>query len=214
MNVFNASAGDVKVTHLGHASLLIEWNGKNIYTDPYSEAADFSGRPLADLVLLTHHHYDHLDKKALNHIVGPETTFVTNRGCKEEIKSANVLVPGESYSFDGIEIKAVYAYNIVNRNEQGDPFHPRGEGNGYILDFDDFKLYIAGDTELIPEMKELGEIDVAYLPKNLPYTMSDPMFVEAVETIRPKQVFAYHYFEIDRDALARSIPEDVELLNR
>lgn len=214
MNIFSTPAGDVKVTHLGHASLLIEWNGKSIYTDPYSEAADFSGRHLADLVLLTHHHYDHLDKKALENIVGPETLFVTNRGCKEEIKSANVLVPGESYNYEGIDIKAVYAYNIVNKNEKGNPFHPKGEGNGYVLDFGGYRMYVAGDTELIPEMKELGEIDVAYLPKNLPYTMSDSMFLEAVKMIAPKQVYAYHYFEIDRDALAASIPENIELLNK
>lgn len=213
MKRFKTPLGDIEITILGHASLIINWEGKLIYIDPYSEVADFSNRAVADLVLLTHHHYDHLDPDALKHIVGAKTTFVTSRGCKEELPQANVLLQGESYSFNGVVIEAVYAYNIVNKNDDGAPFHPRGEGNGYILNFGNFRLYIAGDTELIPEMANLGALDLAFLPKNLPYTMSDQMFVEAVKVVRPKQLFAYHYFEIEPDKLRALMPQGVELLN-
>ena len=198
----------------GHASLLIRWQNHNIYVDPYSEIADYKGMPEAHLVLLTHHHYDHLDNNALKHIVTDKTIFVTNEGCRNEIKNANVIAQGESFNYNAINIKAVYAYNIVNKNDDGKPFHPRGEGNGYILDFAGYKVYIAGDTELIPEMKDLGEIDLAFLPKNLPYTMSDEMFIEAVKTIMPRKLFAYHYFEIDVEKLKKGMPKGVELQNR
>jgi len=214
MYKFNTPLGEIKVKILGHASLFIEWNGKNIFVDPYSEVADYSKEPSADLVLLTHHHYDHLDKEALKYILKKESIVVATKICKEELSQVNALTQGDTFNYKGIDITAVYAYNIKNKNDQGEPFHPRGEGNGYILDFNGYRLYIAGDTEHIPEMKELGEIDLAFMPKNLPYTMSDQMFAEAVKTVMPKQLFAIHYFEIDVPKLKAMMPQGVELLNK
>lgn len=214
MNRFTTPLGEIAIKIYGHASLLIEWEGRAIFVDPYSEVYDYSKAPKADLVLLTHHHYDHFDPEALKEITTDKTLYVTNAGCKEGLPQATVVTQGESYNYEGIEIEVVYAYNIVNKNDEGNPFHPRGEGNGYILNFGAFRLYIAGDTELIPEMSQLGEIDLAFIPKNLPYTMSDPMFIEAVGVIKPKQLFAYHYFEIDAEKLRGEMPEGVELLNR
>lgn len=213
MNKFKTPLGEIQIEILGHASLIIKWNGKNIFVDPYSEVADYSQQPQAHLVLLTHHHYDHLDHEALKDIVNEQTVFITSKGCKEELPQANAITQGDSFNYEGIEITAVYAYNILNKNEQGDPFHPRGEGNGYILNFNGYRVYVAGDTEHIPEMKELGVIDLAFMPKNLPYTMSDAMFVEAVKTVMPKQLFAIHYFEIDVPKLKKMMPKGVELLN-
>lgn len=214
MNRFKTPMGEIEITILGHASLLIKWAGKNIFVDPYSEVADYSLQPKANLVLLTHHHYDHLDNEALRHIISTDTVFVTNQGCKEYLPKANALVQGDKFNYHGVGIKAVYAYNIVNKNEDGKPFHPRGEGNGYILDFGGYRVYIAGDTEDIPEMRHLGEIDLAFMPKNLPYTMSDPMFVKAVEMVMPKRLFAYHYFELDVPKLKSMLPQGVELMNK
>lgn len=214
MNRFKTPMGEIEITILGHASLVIKWAEKNIFVDPYSEVADYSLQPKADLVLLTHHHYDHLDNEALRHIIATDTVFVTNQGCKEYLPKANALVQGDTFNYQGVGIKAVYAYNIVNKNEDGKPFHPRGEGNGYILDFGGYRVYIAGDTEDIPEMGHLGEIDLAFMPKNLPYTMSDPMFVKAVEMVMPKQLFAYHYFELDVLKLKSMLPRGVELMNK
>ncbi len=213
MNRFNTPLGEIEIKIFGHASLLIQWNGKNIFVDPYSEVADYSKQPPAHLVLLTHHHYDHLDSESLIHITNKQTVVVATKICKEQLPLANAIIQGESFNYEGIEITAVYAYNIKNKNDQGEPFHHRGEGNGYILNFEGYKLYIAGDTELIPEMEELGKIDLAFMPKNLPYTMSDQMFVEAVNIVMPKQLFAIHYFEIDVPKLKALMPKGVELLN-
>jgi L-ascorbate metabolism protein UlaG (beta-lactamase superfamily) len=210
---FTTPLGEIAVNLLGHASLLFKWQGKNIFVDPYSNVADFSLQPKADLVLLTHHHYDHLDEEALKEIVTDNTIFVTNSGCKETLPKANVLKQGDEFIFDRIGIKAVYAYNMINKREDGMPYHPRGEGNGYILDFGGYRVYIAGDTELIPEMRELGVIDLAFLPKNLPYTMSDDMFIEAAKTIKPANLFAYHFFKIDIDKLKANLPAGVRLHN-
>jgi L-ascorbate metabolism protein UlaG (beta-lactamase superfamily) len=213
MKKFNTPLGEIDITLLGHASLLIKWQGKNIFVDPYSNVADFSLQPKANLILLTHHHYDHMDEEALKHIVTEETVFVTSLTCARSMKEANGLAQGESFKYGELNIKAVYAYNIQNKREDGLPFHPRGEGNGYILDFGGYRVYIAGDTEIIPEMKDLGEIDLAFMPKNLPYTMSDQMFIEAVKVVKPKNLFAYHYFEIDVEALKKSMPQGVTLQN-
>ncbi len=214
MNRFKTPLGEIEITMLGHASLMIRWDGKNIFVDPYSEVADYSLQPKADLVLLTHHHYDHLDKEALMHILRNDTVIVSNKGCKQQLPQSNVLVQGESFNYMGIDIEAVYAYNIVNKNEDGNPFHPRGEGNGYILDFGGYRVYIAGDTEDIPEMGSLTGIDLAFMPKNLPYTMSDQMFAKAVKMVMPKQLFAYHYFEIDIPKLKSMLPQGVVLMNK
>lgn len=214
MKRFETPLGDLEIKHLGHASLLIEWNGENIFVDPYSEVCDYSKQPEAHLILITHHHYDHLDHSALKEIVTPKTKIISSVIASKELPTATALAQGESSSYKGVEIEARYAYNIVNKNDEGNPFHPRGEGNGYILNFGGYRLYIAGDSELIPEMEELGEIDLAFIPKNLPYTMSDPMFIEAIKIIKPKQLYAYHYFEIDPEALRAQMPKGVELLNR
>ena len=214
MTRFSTPLGEIAILHLGHASLLIQWEGKNIFVDPYSEVADYSRQPKADLILLTHHHYDHLDKKALIHIDSEKTVYITNIEAAKSIHGANALKQGEEFNYECIKIKAVYAYNIENRREDGEPFHPRGEGNGYVLNFSGYKVYIAGDTEIIPEMGELGRIDLAFLPKNLPYTMSDDMFIKAVELIRPAKVFPYHFFEMDKDALKARIPVGVEMITQ
>jgi len=201
--------GEIAIIILGHASLLIQWEGRNIFIDPYSEVADYSVQPKADLVLITHQHSDHLDKSALKHITDERTTIVTSLAAQRELKNSKGLKQGDEFDYNGIKIKAVYAYNILQRRDDGKPYHLRGEGNGYVLDFGGFKVYIAGDTELIPEMKELGAVDIAFLPKNLPYTMSDQMFIDAVKTIMPRNLYAYHYFEMNEAAIKSKLPKGV-----
>jgi L-ascorbate metabolism protein UlaG (beta-lactamase superfamily) len=214
MTRFTTPIGEIAIQHLGHASLLIQWEGKNIFVDPYSEVADYSLQPKADLILLTHHHYDHLDNKALVHIDSERTVYITSVEAAKSIHGANALKQGDSFNYEGIVINAVYAYNIENRRDDGLPFHPRGEGNGYIMDFGGYIIYIAGDTEIIPEMKELGKIDLAFLPKNLPYTMSDEMFIKAVNLIKPAKVFPYHFFELDKESLMSKMPEGVVMITQ
>lgn len=211
MGKFITPLGEIAILVLGHASILIQWEGKNIFVDPYSKVADYSRQPKADLVLLTHHHYDHLDQSALKHIVTDKTLFVTSLIAGKDIKGATKLPQGGEYNYEGVNIKAVYAYNIEHKRDDGKPFHPRGEGNGYILNFGGYRVYIAGDTEMIPEMKNLGETDLAFLPKNLPYTMSDEQFIEAVKLIKPKNLYPYHYFELDAKKIESKLPAGVKL---
>ena len=120
---------------------------------------------------------------------------------------------GEADTVDSIRIEAVPAYNIVNRRPDGTPFHPRGTGNGYVLTFGDTRVYVAGDTENIPEMKALKNIDIAFLPVNLPYTMSPEMAADAARAFRPKILYPYHYGETDlsklKDALGSE--RDIEI---
>jgi L-ascorbate metabolism protein UlaG (beta-lactamase superfamily) len=198
--------GELLVTHIGHASLLLQLNGKKIYVDPYGEVADFSDFPKADLVLVTHEHYDHLDKKELAKIVTSKTKIIGTPLVATELSGIEVLKNGDITTWNAIEIAAVPAYNIERKRPDGAPFHPKGNGNGYVLNIDGFRVYIAGDTEMIPEMKAIVSPDIAFLPKNLPYTMSDEQFVETAKLIKPKILYPYHYFEADKAALSNELP--------
>ncbi len=210
---FDTGNGKLTVNIIGHASYIFEWGGTRIYCDPYSEVADFSLYPLADLLLITHNHYDHLDHSAFRHVVSDKTTIVCNPSSAKLLPNPEVLKNGESFLYKNFTIDAVPAYNIINHKNDGSPFHPSGEGNGYIISAGGFRLYVAGDTELIPEMSLLRDIDLALLPKNLPYTMSDAQFVEAVAVIRPKYVIATHFFDMDSNSLRALMPDGVVLLN-
>jgi len=214
MSKFMTPLGEIAIIILGHASLLIQWEGRNIFVDPYSKVANYATQPKADMVIITHDHYDHFDTSALKHITDDKTIFVTSMNVQKKIKGANGLKQGDEFDYNELKIKAVYAYNILQKRDDGQPFHPRGEGNGYILDFGGFRVYIAGDTELIPEMKELGSIDIAFLPKNLPYTMSDKMFIDAVKVIMPKILYPYHYSQLDTAAIKSKLPEGVSMYTK
>jgi L-ascorbate metabolism protein UlaG (beta-lactamase superfamily) len=115
---------------------------------------------------------------------------------------------GEERTLNGIRVRAVPAYNLVHKREDGQPFHPRGHGNGYVLTFGDTHVYIAGDTENIPEMKELQDIDIAFLPMNLPYTMTPEMAAEAVKSFGPKIVYPYHFGSTDTQALVDLLADE------
>ena len=212
---YETPMGNLLIEPLGHGSVKMTIEGSVIYVDPYGEKTDFNGFPTADLILITHDHYDHYDEKALALVATNSTEFVSPASVQGETGVWTHLTNGDGYEFRGIGIRAVPAYNIEQMNDVGNPFHPRGEGNGYILDFGGFTVYIAGDTEFIPEMEELsGTIDVAFLPKNLPYTMSDEKFIEAANALKPKVLIPYHYFEIDNAALRRAVDPDILLIAR
>ena len=206
-DTYETSAGKVDITPIGHGSLMIAFQGKVIHVDPYSSAGDYSEYPKADLVLITHEHGDHFDRYALETICTPKTEIISNKTVADLYAKVDVYMDnGDVYGWEDIQINAVPAYNILHIKENGEPYHPKGVGNGYVLTFGDFVLYIAGDTEPIPEMAELENIDVAFLPKNLPYTMSDEQFVEAARTIKPKVLYPYHYIQIDKAALRAQLP--------
>jgi L-ascorbate metabolism protein UlaG (beta-lactamase superfamily) len=196
-DVLPTTAGDLSITFLGHGSLLIVFKGMNIYVDVYGEVADYSKLPKADIIFLTHEHSDHLDPKALVSIRTEKTVLVYTEACTQMAKGGIVMRNGDRQTVSGISVEAVPAYNLIHKRPSGDPFHPKGSGNGYILSFGGTRLYVAGDTENIPEMKALKEIDIAFLPMNLPYTMTPEMVADAAKSFRPRILYPYHYGDTD-----------------
>ncbi|HEY42984.1 MAG TPA: MBL fold metallo-hydrolase [Anaerolineae bacterium] len=196
-DVIKTSAGDLKITFLGHGTLMLTFRGKRIHIDPFSRVADYSKMPKADVILITHEHRDHLDPDALANVRTGETKVVLTETCAKEVEGGTVMQNGDVSTVLGVPIEAVPAYNLVHKRESGEPFHPKGVGNGYILTFGDKRVYVAGDTENIPEMKDLQGIDLAFLPMNLPYTMTPEMVADAAKTIQPKILYPYHYGDTD-----------------
>lgn len=195
---------DMQISFIGHASLMVENNGKVYHIDPWSDMGDYSKLPKADIILVTHEHFDHYDKKLINKISKDSTKIVTTATVAEDFgKNANmtVLANGESTTVDGLKVEAVPAYNIQHTRDGKNPFHPKGRGNGYILTIDGLRVYIAGDTENVPELKELKNIDVAFLPFNLPYTMDKAMFEDLAKSIKAKYLYPYHTMGMDQKTI-------------
>jgi len=211
-DTFQTSAGELKITFLGHGSLYFEFGGKIIHVDPYGKVADYSRLPKADLVLITHEHHDHLDPHALQQVRTHQTRIIMTQACSPEVDEGIVMKYGDERTEDGIHIKAVPAYNIEHKRENGQPYHPKGVGNGYILTFGDIRVYVAGDTENIPEMKTIQDIDVAFLPMNLPYTMTPEMVADAARMFHPRILYPYHYGQSDTSRLEELLKgEDIEI---
>ena len=202
-DVIPTSAGDLTLTFLGHATLMLRQGGKVIHVDPVSRYADYATMPKADLILITHEHGDHLDPKAVAAIRKEGTRIVVCRTCTGKIPGVEVMLNGQTRTEAGFKVEAVPAYNLVHMRSPGQPFHAKGEGNGYVITFGDTRVYIAGDTENTPEMKALKNIDVAFLPMNLPYTMTPEMVADAARAFRPRILYPYHYGDTDPQKLVR-----------
>jgi L-ascorbate metabolism protein UlaG (beta-lactamase superfamily) len=195
------SKGDLGITFLGHGSLMLSFGGKVIHIDPFSQLADYAQLPKADLILVTHEHMDHLDIKAINAIKTGETALAVTENVAKQIPEGIILKNGDVKTIQGFKIEAVPAYNLVHMRSPGVPYHPKGIGNGYVITFGDKRIYIAGDTENTPEMKSLLNIDIAFLPMNLPYTMTPEMVADAAQAFRPKILYPYHYGDTDTSKL-------------
>ncbi len=202
-DVYPTSKGDLTITCIGHGTLMFAFDGKIIHVDPVSRYADYAKIPKADLILVTHQHGDHLDAVALKDLVKESTAVVFTKKCAEQakIEGSLVMANGDTETVHGIKIEAVPAYNIKHMRSGNTPFHPKGEGNGYILTFGDKRVYVAGDTENTPEMKALKDIDVAFLPMNLPYTMTPEMVADAAKAFEPKILYPYHFGKTDTSQL-------------
>lgn len=197
------SAGDLKITFIGHGSLMFQFNGRTLHIDPFGQLADYGRLPKADLVLITHDHFDHLDTDALAKIRTDETVVVMTESCAKKIPGGAIMRNGETRTLQGIAIEAVPAYNLVHLRDGKNPFHPKGIGNGYLLTFGERRVYVAGDTENTPEMKQLSNIDIAFLPMNLPYTMTPEMVADAALAFKPKILYPYHFGDTDTDRLKK-----------
>lgn len=199
--------GNIEITFLGHASLMFDFDGKVIYADPVSQFADFSQMPKADLILVTHEHGDHLDSLAIEKCRTEKTVIICTEACLSKVRGATVMKNGDRTKKGNLTIEAVPAYNLVHMRSPGAPFHPKGVGNGYVLTLGGKRIYVAGDTENIPEMSKLGVIDCAFLPMNLPYTMTPGMVAEAAKRIQPKILYPYHFGKTDTAELVRLLKD-------
>lgn len=187
----------VVINHIKHASIHIEYDGRHIYVDPVGKTVlpetNYSLMPKAHIVLITHEHPDHYDPIALPQTFQPSTAVYANPSVIDKVHRGIALHNGDSLIFaDDIKIWAVPAYNTTEGRLQ---FHPKGRDNGYVLELGGLRIYIAGDTEYIPEMEQLKSIDIAFLPCNQPYTMTIDQLVKAAKTILPRVLFPYHFSE-------------------
>ena len=178
-----------------------------------SRRADYGRLPKGDLVLITHGHFDHLDPKALAAACKKGAPVILPESCAKSVEGGIAMKNGDVRTAAGLKIEAVPAYNVVHLRAPGQPFHPHGEGNGYVVTFGDLRVYVAGDTENTPEMKGLKDIAVAFLPMNLPYTMTPEMVADAAKAFRPKVLYPYHFGETDTSKLVALLKgeKDIEV---
>lgn len=205
------SAGELKITFVGHGTLIFTFNGRVIHVDPYGRLADYSKLPKADIILITHEHSDHLDAQVIEMLRTDKTTLILTETCAKKVTDGIIMKNGDVQTVQGLKIEAVPAYNIVHTRGDGQPFHPQGIGNGYIITFGDKRVYVAGDTENIPEMKTVKKIDVIFLPMNLPYTMTPEMVTDAAKMLNPKILYPYHYGNTDTSKLVELLKDYKEI---
>ena len=196
-DTFRTNGGkEVVITAIKHASLRIQYDGLEIQVDPVAEfapATDYSKFPKADVIFVTHEHFDHFDRAAIEALRKDGTQVVANPSVQKMLGFGTVMANGESRTIcKDIALDAVPAYNTTAGRTQ---FHPKGRDNGYVLTMDGLRIYIAGDTEDIPEMAKLKDVDVAFMPCNQPYTMTPQQVAKVAKTIKPKVLFPYHYSE-------------------
>ena len=204
------SGKEVKLHALVHSSIRIEFGSLELYIDPVRQLGnrtiDYTSMPQADFIFVTHEHGDHYDKDAIKQLSKVGTRFITNRRCADMQGYGLVLKNGDKEDLNlGIKVEAVPAYNTSEGRTQ---FHPKGRDNGYILNLDGLRIYIAGDTEDIPEMADIHDIDIAFLPCNQPYTMTPDQLIKAARVIKPKVLFPYHYGQTDVSTLPASLKDD------
>lgn len=210
-DIFHTAAGDIVITFIGHGSLMIKFGRSVVHIDPFGEQADYAEFPKADLILLTHEHFDHMDVEAISRIRGEHSLVIHPKACSGQIQGGRVMNNGDTQDVLGIRVEAVAAYNLLHKRPDGEPFHKKGVGNGYVLGFGGKRIYIAGDTEDIAEMKQIKEVDIAFLPMNLPYTMDPEMAASAARMIHPKILYPYHYGKTNSAELVNNLADENEI---
>jgi L-ascorbate metabolism protein UlaG (beta-lactamase superfamily) len=202
-----SATGNIELHFIGHGSLMFKMNDMVIYIDPVKSSGKYDKLPKADIILVTHEHYDHLDIDLINDLKKSGTVILCNGAAAAKVPGARAMKAGDTQSIGNIVIETVPAYNIVNERAPGQPFHPKGVGVGYILNFGGKRIYVAGDTENTPEMKALKNIDIAFLPMNLPYTMTPAMVSDAAKAFKPKILYPYHYGDTNTEELVRLLKD-------
>jgi L-ascorbate metabolism protein UlaG (beta-lactamase superfamily) len=211
---FPTSAGTLEITPIQHASLMIQAGGKVLYVDP--AFGKYDGMPQADYILITDIHQDHLAPEVVNKLKRSGTVIVAPKAVAAQLAGVTVLSNGEKTSIGAFTVEAIPMYNLKRGPSAGQLFHDKGRGNGYIIGYGGKRFYFSGDTEAIPEMKALKNIDVAFVCMNLPYTMTPQEAAEAVRAFHPAIVYPYHYMGSDTKEFAKALEGtgiDVRLRN-
>ncbi|MEW9837510.1 MBL fold metallo-hydrolase [Mesorhizobium marinum] len=204
---YKTDTGEIVIHPLSHASFVMQVPGMVIYNDPVGGKALYDGQPPAGLILITHEHGDHFDPETLAAIVAADTRLLVNPSVMEKLPSglkekASAIGNGDTTTIGSIAIEAIPAYNTTEDRKK---YHPQGRDNGYVLTIDGMRVYIAGDTEDIPEMRALKEIDIAFVPMNLPFTMDVDQASSAVAEFKPAVAYPYHYKGSDPEAFAAKV---------
>jgi len=181
---------EITFTPISHASFVIQTSEKTIFVDPVGDIDTYSTFSPPDIILITHTHGDHLSKEIVNSVKKEKTVVVAPKAVIDQLRYGEILKNGDKKTFAGVMIEAVPMYNLT---EDRLNFHKKGQGNGYVVTLDEKRIYISGDTEDIVEMRELKEIDFAFICMNLPYTMTVEQAASAVLEMKPKVVYPYHY---------------------
>ena len=210
-DVLKTKDGDLTLTFVGHGTLALAFKGLVIHVDPVAREGDYTRLPKGDVILVTHEHGDHLDPATVAKASKEGAVVVATKACAEALPNAVIMVNGDTREVKGLTIEAVPAYNLKHMRKPGQPFHPKGSGNGYVLTFADLRLYIAGDTENTPEMKALQDIGVAFLPMNLPYTMTPEMVADAAKAFRPRILYPYHFGKTDPKKLVDLLKDEKDI---
>ena len=189
------AAGPVVLTPILHATMVLTWDGKTIFIDPYGGAERFADFPAPDLVVITHKHGDHFNPETLGKLNTVETTLIAPKSVTDELgdlpfAEVHPLENGADADLLGLNVLAVPMYNLP---ETADSRHPKGWGNGYVITIGEKRFYISGDTEDIEEMRQLEKIDYAFVCMNLPYTMTIEQAASAVSEFQPRVMYPFHY---------------------
>ena len=190
--------GKLDIYMITHGSVAMRYKDFSVQVDPVGKMGqtefDYTQVPKADLILITHEHGDHLSPDTIELLSKDDTKILLNAKSRDQLGKGEAIANGESRKVGPVEVTAVPAYNFSEGHQN---FHPKGNGNGYILDFDGFRVYVAGDTEDIDEMASFGPVDVAFLPVNQPYTMTTTQCIEAAMTLKPRVLIPYHMSQTD-----------------
>ena len=199
------TGGPITIQPITHAAVQIRFGNQVITVDPTMMGGDYAALPKADIVLVTDIHGDHLDPATITKASKATTTVVVPGAAAAQVKGATVIANGETKTINGVAIEAVPMYNLQRGPSAGQLYHTKGRGNGYVVTVGGKRFYFAGDTECVPEMKALKNIDVAFVPMNLPYTMPPNEAADCVKAFKPKIVYPYHYMGSDLNQFADAL---------
>ena len=205
-----SEAGEIEITPILHGSVQIDFGDLSIQVDPWSRG-DYGDAGPAGLILVTDVHGDHLDLEMIDRLSDEETVVVAPAAVAETAKGATVMANGESMTLVGIGVEAIPMYNLHRGPEEGQLYHVKGRGNGYLLQLGGLRVYVAGDTACTPEMMGLEDIDVAFVPMNLPYTMTPVEAADCVRAFKPRIVYPYHYRDSDLDEFSAALADVPEV---